>query len=478
MKNSKRTEQNSVSGGSVDKAPKAKKSALLRNIGILALVPLIFLSGCIGDGIVQTNPATTLSPVSDLSTVEPTFTQTATKTPTIPPTVTSTPTLTPTEIQKEIVEWNEKFDMESIDLKNWETFEVIEDELIPNGEVLTTQFPTKAFILPSYIPVNIYDTFHHELTMIENTTFEIGQIKTVQNDKGEEVTIGIVSKVITDKTYINTIALIMSAKDSQGEEQKFMEVDNTTPDTATYIMTETWSTNKEFLGNYNTLLRLAEFQESNGPFQEGEVYSFLDICKSITELKELNYYDEYYKMWMFYGGKEIPTILSLLSIGETPSLEVIEKRKPTEEIIPNQLLLQERDWRAITGIDNLDNPTTQYDFKFRPRQNGYFQIQPIVTDFGPNVSIPGLGGLRPAKVLHGFTISFVEKKPENQPELIQEILDSYQDYFNWKTESIHYGVLSYQRHRITEYNIAQMMEKVFPYADIEELYNSMFDISK
>jgi len=478
MKNLKRTDQNSISGVSVDKAPKAKKSAILRNIGILALVPLIFLSGCIGDGIVQTNPATALSPESDLSTVEPTFTQTATKTPTIPPTVTSTPTLTPTEIQKEIVEWNEKFDMESIDLKNRETFEVIEDELIPNGEVLTTKFPTKAFIISSYERSLLSETFYHELSMPENTTFEIGQIKTVQNDKGEEVTIGIVSKAITDMSYNNTIALIMRAKDSQGEEQKFMEVDNTTSDTATYIMTETWNTNRAFLGNYNTLLRLAEFQESNGPFQEGEVYSFLDICKSITELKELNYYNarDVYKIWTFYGGKEIPTILSLLSIGETPSLEIIEKREAIEEIIPNQLLLQERDWRAVIGVDNLDNPTTRYDLKFKPKKNGYFQIQPIVTDFGPNVSMPGLGGLRPSKVLHGFTISFVEEKPENQLELIQEILDSYQDYFNWKTESIHYGVLSYQRHRITEYNIAQMMEEVFPYAEEEDFYNSMLDI--
>lgn len=145
-------------------------------------------------------------------------------------------------------------------------------------------------------------------------------------------------------------------------------------------------------------------------------------------------------------------------------------------MIPNQLLLQERDWRAITGVDNLDNPTTQYDFKFRPRKNGYFQIQPIVTDFGPNVSMPGLGGLRPAKVLHGFTISFVEEKPDNQSGLIQEILDNYQDYFNWKTESIHYGVLSYQRYKITEHNIPQMMREVFPYAEEEDFYNSMLDI--
>ena len=48
---------------------------------------------------------------------------------------------------------------------------------------------------------------------------------------------------------------------------------------------------QEFLGNYNTLLRLAEFQESNGPIKEGEVYSFLDICKTIIESKELNYYN-------------------------------------------------------------------------------------------------------------------------------------------------------------------------------------------
>lgn len=474
-----------------------KKSTTLRNIAIVGLLSLKFLSACMGDRIVQVNPVSTFSPQStetnklpesDLSTgisttpnqdgfltVEPTLTQTATKTPTISPTVTSTPTLTPTEIQKEIIEWNEKFDMESIDLKNWETFEVIEDEIIPNGEVLTTKFPTKAFIISSYDPlIFINDTFHHELTMIENTTFEIGQIKTVRNDKGEEVTIGIVSKAITDSSYNNTIALIMSAKDSQGEEQKFMWVDNATSDTATYIMTETWNTNKAFLGNYQTLLRLAEFQESNGPFQKGETYSFLDICKSITESKELNY-DAYYKMWTFYGGKEVPTVLSLLSLGETPSLEIIEKRKAIEEIIPNQLLLQERDWRAITGVDNLDNPTTQYDFKFRPKKNGYFQIQPIVTDFGPNVSMPGLGGLKPAKVLYGFTISFVEEKPENKSELIQEILDSYQDYFNWKTESIHYGVLSYQRFKITEHNIPQMMEEVFPYADDKDFEESMLE---
>ena len=151
------------------------KSTTLRNIAIVGLLSLKFLSACMGNRIVQVNPVSTFSPQStetnrlpesDLSTgisttpnqdgfltVEPTFTQTATKTPTISPTVTSTPTLTPTEIQKEIIEWNEKFDMESIDLKNWETFEVIEDEIIPNGEVLTTKFPTKAFIISSYDPL-------------------------------------------------------------------------------------------------------------------------------------------------------------------------------------------------------------------------------------------------------------------------------------------------------------------------------------
>ena len=288
-------------------------------------------------------------------------------------TLTSTQTPTATSTATEVVE---EFDESALDLLNWENWELVEKEELPESEKVRLVEGGKLFAFP-YIK-EVFTDFSYLNPAIQgidiNTDLdvEIAEIRRVKNEKGEQLAIGMLSNTFTLSDGYPVLATILEAQDSNGASRSFIVEDQDLPENDIVVTTslEDILRQSDFDSNILTIYRFLKYQEENGVFLPGNQYSLKDIVSPADDFKKLAYYPEKNGYTQTIGWDTFATGISLL-LDKNPELgRIINYDMSLIPYLFGPFLSPRENWE-------LRVPFTS-DFVFEVNKPCYFVVNPLV----------------------------------------------------------------------------------------------------
>lgn len=386
---------------------------------------------------------------SEEMTETPTFivekpTQTITTpiiTATVEPSQTIEPTQTEVVKEEEIpyvsTEKNELFDMESTNILEWENFTLEKDVILDESETVTTAGEKNdLYLLPGKVKDVLKFTDVVELNMPEGYTFNIKQKKVISNSDGESVTLGIVENTFQSYGSNSSFALLLSAKDSEGETQGFVEKNVERIPSVTTINSNPALARNDVKFQLLSSLRLSQSQiNSGGLTNEISLKSLLEPIDSFEYFKFGN--DSKYSLYV--GTDTIATSLKLLSIKEPNLLSVVNSKDFAGGYMPGYFTFQDFDWDAAVGKEEGED----FVFKFNnnPEEKYMIKMDPIFANINNIESL--LVEDNTPKIIYGVTLSLVKYIPEQKEEIQEQMQKQVEEFQTLYDNYLYY----YERNR-------------------------------
>lgn len=372
------------------------------------LVGLV-LAGCVPQNVTKDTPVKTETPIinpkpMEGSSLEEGISSTPDKdgfytvqpTPVVnTPTEIHTPIPTPTEIEVE-----KEFDYSTLNLIEWESYEVSDMEKLENGYIVHTTKPTMLYATPLLDLVFQIENGSwagvKEMKIKDDFVFEIAEKRTITDTDGKSVTIGRVRNSFSLEFQDSIISIILSAKDKNGVEIDFVEEDINTN-------RESCATVGEFIGMIPssalksvllTSRNLLKYQEENGPFKAGQEYSFSDITQFYPNDSNSEFYP--YTVFMGYGRtdnhvEEFASAMAYMLYGSSESMaERVSTPPSSGNIFPGPDISRDKPLDYKVFLSKIEGVETTHDFVFRIKEGIPDKYIKLSIDFTDNQLPEGL----------------------------------------------------------------------------------------
>ncbi len=337
--------------------------------------------------------------------------------------ITPAPTETPFNVSTITIEEEKEFDDSVINTETWSTYSLEAVEQKEEGYGITTINEAPMLLIPVKNDNLLnYDEKLKEIIIPTNSSFEIAQIRTLKGENGQEVKIGLVAN-----TYgANVVAgVLLEAKDSNGTSITFTKEKDEKTNIVTYIATEDSIYPNKIENTLIALKNISEYQDKNGPFTQGNTYSYSDLVglTNQSKLAEYEYGLTSTKAEVKAGGVcAMATGLSSLIHLQEDEGHVINEQWPHPERY-NQGPFSLSEYEVDASVDS------KYDFQWTQGKDGYIQAQIILIPSDipfEETNYNGIGGLSDAILI--TSLSFTDKQPKNQANSLSHTLEQYQVY--------------------------------------------------
>lgn len=387
------------------------------------------------------------SPVVQTSTVEPSATTPLIETTVPSPTNTAEPT--PTEVVIEDLpfvstEKNDAFDMNSINILEWEDFILEKDIILEESEIVTTaREATDLYLFPGGIWTSLSLTTIDILKIPEGFNFDIKQKKVISNSRGESVTLGIIGNNFGYTSDIETFALVLDGIDMEGELQGFVEKREERYPSVTFFCNNSMlkMESKETELQMLSLLRLSQFQMERHGFQTNQPISLKNVLNPIEAFRFFN--NPYLPEFSLYRGTDnIATALKLLSQKESHSITLNNSMHYCGPQRPGPFTIGNYNFSSALG----KKETEDFNFSFNGEEEEkyYISIEPMIGNVGHIVKKGGVFVKGSPRIIYGANISLIKYKPEQEQEVqikmgnqfneLQTIYENYISYYYEKNK--------------------------------------------
>lgn len=423
----------------------------------------------------------------EISPTEEIIVATATEIPTEIPTETPEPTATTrseSNIPRNVpTEKNEAFDFRATDLLHWRDFQLVEVNTLDVSETVETAYEGEnhLYLMPLVDPETgrAEHTSTVKLTLPAGYTFNIKEKRSVKNSKGEMLTLGIIEDSFNCGTGISKFVLLLNATDGQSQMQGFVEEKEKNHNVITGITSYERDDVNMVRGELLSFQRLLEYQEKNGGFSPGEEISLFEIFQPTegafhTGIGTVNGGRTAYLL----GSQFLASSLNRLSQKDDSSIERVEYRKLVVGCFPGPFTMETERWDIGVGV------TKSSDFVFKiksgdPDTRYFFKIEPIFSNINMAKSLAWSSPYDPpfskehSRIIHGATISLVKELPDGQIEMIDTLLENYNQYIerNATVPMVIPQGITMEKYFLKEGNLSELYGdgKPFPYVPISEI---------
>lgn len=352
--------------------------------------------------------------------------------------ITETPELIVEDIPYISTEQNEAFDMESINLLEWEDFTLEKEVTLDVSDTVTTAGEKNHLYLMSSFgggnPSNISLT---KLEIPSGFNFNIKQKRIVRNNQGESVTLGVVENTFENWSENSSLLLLLDGNDKDGNIQGFAEKQDIRHPSVSfsYSLLSTDSTEVEAL--LVNLLKVSSFQEKEGGILVDKEISLKEVLEPESSLP-------YNSTLKYFSGTDcIASSLKLLANKEEVLTIVDSETNAGTEMIrngitPGPFTIKDFGWTTSLGKGE------DFVFKFNSKKGAearyFISIEPIFSNI-ENVRRSSLEH-SDAKILQGASIFLVEYSKEDEEkvrlqmqEQVEELQTLYDNYLLYLKEN-------------------------------------------
>ena len=337
--------------------------------------------------------------------------------------ITPTPTETPFNAPISTIEKEKEFDDSVINTETWSTYSLEAVEQKEEGYGVTTTNEAPMLLIPVKNDNLLdYDKQLKEIIIPTNSSFEIAQIRTLKGENGQEIKIGLVANTYGANA---TAAILLEAKDSNGTQVSFAREKSEKTNIVTYIATEDYIYPNKIANTLTALKNISEVQDKNGPFTQGNIYSYSDLVglTNPSKLAEYEYGLTSTKAEVKAGGvcAMATGISSLIHLQEDEGYMIKEQWPHPARY--NQGPFSQSEYKVDASVDD------KYDFQWSQGKDGYLQAQTILIPSGipfEETNYNGVGG--PSDAILIVSLSFTDKQPRNQADSLSHTLEQYQEY--------------------------------------------------
>jgi hypothetical protein len=319
------------------------------------------------------------------------------------------------------------FDFEILNIADWSNFELEKIEEKEPGYGVDVTKETSMFMIPLKSD-NFFDDKKEvkEILAPSGSTFEIAEVRTLIGPNKEMIKVGHVAN-----TYGSHVlsTLVLEAQDSNGIKQIFTEEKEKNERTVSYVVTEDNIYPNKVKNTLIALKNISLFQDENGMFKKGEVYSYLDMIglKDPSKNHEYGFGLTSSKSIVKGGGvcAMATGTSALVHLQGEDDYKILEQwahpiRYAQGPFSPSEYLVD-------ATVDHNSNET--FDFRWEQGEDKYMHanifISPSDVPF-EQTNQDGVGGV--SDVIMVVSLSFEDEAQEKQTEYISEILDQYEQY--------------------------------------------------
>lgn len=384
----------------------------VHKIALCGSAILLFLSSCNSTAIVEQAPVEEIRTLQtnktpELSTPTKELQNTVEVTEEVP-----TPTMEATPTEEVEATPEKEFDESTLNLVEWPNYELVETETFEKLETVHIKEGTRIFAFPYYkedFTETSFEEFNpsiKEFDAPKDLYFQIGEKRTIQNDKGENVTVGIVAGTLDGYTDVQVFGIILTAQDANGVVKNFLEdinPDFEDKDIITMVSISDRLQEYKFNSSLLSIYRFTKYQEENGMFLANQEYSMSDILSPFSDFEKPPYYPKDGKILQIPGSSILSSSLVALFCKNPEIGEVVLSRKGPYDNLGGPFLKEE-----VWDVDmNANSP-----FIFKLHKDGYLLINHVVLPVG-EIKEPQIKGFSDDP-LSGYvlfySVSFVDSK--------------------------------------------------------------------
>ncbi len=366
------------------KGLKGIKQSVLHKIALCGSAILLFFSSCNSTAIVEQAPVEEIRTLQtnktpELSTPTKELQNTVEVTEEVP-----TPTMEATPTEEVEATPEKEFDESTLNLVEWPNYELVETETFEKLETVHIKEGTRIFAFPY-----VEELFTEDVDMFEDNNpsinefdcpkdfyFQIGEKRTIQNEKGESVTVGIVAGAMGELAHVPVFTVILQAQDANGIIKDF--TDDIDPvlkdrDIITNVLINNGYRKNEYNSSLLSIYRFGKYQEDNGMFLANQEYSMEDILSPFEDFAKYPYNPEYSNRLYILGSSSLSTSVSAL-FRKNPEIGkvLVSRRSPFGDA--RGPFSDSQAW----GVNmNANSP-----FVFELYKDGYLLIDSVVLPFG------------------------------------------------------------------------------------------------
>ncbi|HPR92351.1 MAG TPA: hypothetical protein PLR64_03830, partial [Candidatus Dojkabacteria bacterium] len=226
------------------------------------------------------------------------------------------------EIPYVSTEKNESFDMNTVNILEWEDFNLEKDLILDVSETVVTKGErTDLYLLPTTLETSLEYIDLTKLELPSGYSFAIREKRVISNSAGEKVTLGIVENTFENYYNNSSFALLLDAEDAEGNIQGFVEKQKEKNPSVTYIDSHPSLNINMTKESLLIFLRISESQIASNGFQTNSQISFRDLIEPIDSLK---YIYSTLPYGSYYQGTDVLTSLLKLLSQKEPNLLTVD----------------------------------------------------------------------------------------------------------------------------------------------------------
>lgn len=380
----------------------------------------------------------------------------------------------PIVIPTEDLEAEKKFDYSTLNLIEWESYEVSDIEKLENGHIVQTNRPTMLYATPwldlALQTENTTWAGVKEMKIKEDFMFEIAEKRTITDTDGKSVTIGRVRYSFALEHQDSVISIIMSAKDKNGVEIDFVKEDVSQNK-------ESCATVGEFIGMIpssalkSVLLasrNFLKYQEENGPFKSGQEYSFSDITQFYPNDNKSEFFP--YTVSMGYGRtdnhvEEFATAMAYMLYGSKEPMAERTSSLPKSGYTflgPDISIDNYLDYKVL--LSKIDGVGETPDFVFRMKEGVSDRYIKLSIDFTDNQLPEGINVVQ--EPVFVYSMCTTDKPIVGESEKFDKL---YNDFLEYEKKRLEEGYT-----RIEPENFRRYVLEGEDDAKVRELINAIY----
>lgn len=424
-----------------------KKFVATRSLLCVSSLGGLLFSSCTPVDVEPEKPSLTETlpiPTEDISIEE-----TDIPTPTLVENIPTETEIIPTETESPVkivdipyvsIEKNEAFDMQAVNLFEWEDFTLENDIVLDISESVTTAGEENhLYLLPTVMILGKSTTTIKKLTIPSGYTFNIKEKKVLSNTEGESVTLGILENTFENNSLNGTFALLLNGKDKEKNIQGFVEKEADRIPSVTF-MNSGLGYPDNVLPELSALSRVSQYQMDINGFQSGRQFFMKEM---LSPMETFPYDSMNFKY--FRGTDNLASSLKLLSQKE-PELLSLESSMPFLGFVrPGILTVKDINWMSAVGKE--EDEDFVFSFINTNNQKYFIKIEPIFANL-QNIKDIILKDSE-TKIIHGATISLVPYSEGEEEEIreqmkkqikeLQSLYSNYELYRQINKGKNHYG---------------------------------------